>query len=92
MSLLLINIIICVCYIGIAAGIVVKDESKLSSVTGILVSLAAGSFLYISMLEILPTELAKPRCVCTVFNFYFVWCVCGVYLRNTYACCVPYCD
>ncbi len=43
----------------------VKDESKLSSVTGILVSLAAGSFLYISMLEILPTELAKPRCVCT---------------------------
>ena len=30
---------------------------------GILVSLASGSFLYISLIEILPTELHKPRAI-----------------------------
>jgi zinc transporter ZupT len=30
---------------------------------GILVSLASGSFLYISLIEILPTELHKPHAI-----------------------------
>jgi len=48
--------------IGIAAGMVVANLSRVQNfIAGALVSLAAGSFLYISLIEILPTELRKPH-------------------------------
>jgi len=48
--------------IGTAIGIGVGEISNAGElVSGILVSLAAGSFLYISLIEILPQELHKPE-------------------------------
>jgi len=47
---------------GLACGMVVAQLSSAQNlIAGILVSIAAGSFLYISLIEILPTELHKPH-------------------------------
>lgn len=48
--------------LGVLAGIAASSLSGSQNLlAGILVSLASGSFLYISLVEILPTELHKPQ-------------------------------
>jgi len=50
----------CATPIGIAIGMSVPSESSMANlVTGILTAVAAGSFLYISLIEILPIEFHK---------------------------------
>ncbi|PRP79584.1 anti-oxidant AhpCTSA family protein [Planoprotostelium fungivorum] len=48
--------------IGILAGMIVGSATgqEYSLAAGILVSLASGSFLYISLIELIPSELKKP--------------------------------
>jgi len=52
----------CATPIGIAIGMSVPSESNIANlITGILTAVAAGSFMYISLVEILPIEFHKQK-------------------------------
>eukprot|EP00026_Physarum_polycephalum_P007051 Phypoly_transcript_07104.p1 GENE.Phypoly_transcript_07104~~Phypoly_transcript_07104.p1 ORF type:complete len:417 (+),score=57.29 Phypoly_transcript_07104:152-1252(+) len=60
--------------LGVAVGMISDTlSSDQNLMAGILVSLASGSFLYISLIEILPTELHKPHAMGWILSFFLLF-------------------
>ncbi|CAN0491682.1 unnamed protein product, partial [Hapterophycus canaliculatus] len=47
--------------LGILLGYLIEKDGEDDSAGAVCVALAAGTFLYVSLMEVLPSELASPR-------------------------------